>query len=104
MSTHQPFLPFSTDTKGDTTTPQLELQSQEDQDSDPETITVQAFAEHGLPDGKAAYLETAWGPERVGSILWPEDNPWAHCPDSNAGHGISYAVSQTRLLTVREEA
>ena len=42
-------------------------------------------------NGKA-YMYAMGKMVHVSHIRWPESNPWAVCPEENAGFGLSYCV------------
>jgi len=69
----------------------------------PATITVSDFAASGCPAGFSAFLPTAWGEKRVSHIRFPETDPWAVCPDGNAGFGESFMVCRDWNLILRPE-
>lgn len=44
------------------------------------------------------YLPTFHGPARVAYVRNPTTDPWAVCPDLNAGFGLSFCVDRGMLL------
>lgn len=65
-------------------------------------VTIRQFL-----DGPAKDCQASKGPwfifargrmQRVAYIRWPESDPWAVCPDENAGFGLSYCVHYGMLL------
>ena len=67
------------------------------------TITVKQFIDNPPESwGGTVVINTFAGPEEVGYVRWPEDNPEVVCPKANAGFGLSFMVSHNSELEVLE--
>ena len=68
------------------------------------TITVKEFIAQGNNDnGHRTYIEAHGKMCRVQYVKWPHGYPWVHCPEENAGFGLSYCVAYSDTLHVEED-